>query len=354
MPAWAIFTALTGILVALLLIFSRSSSRMLDRTTIISERAAIQSHAESLSQNQTSEAIGSPEKSRPDSQPSTDSSARKAGNNGSSVSGSEPQLIDYENDPAVDQPAEQRTETEHTERPGVTLTPESAADSENATAHPESSGVGHEAESDTGPYLTTRALQVNVLVSQGLLLGLLVALTWWADVPATAVGLGASARTPETLVLGLGAGLALYTGNEFAGRIASRLGVNAPTQLREALAPTDARGWAVLLVVVLPLIAVFEEFLFRGVLIGAFRAGFGVSPWVLVVASSLVFGLGHGAQGRAGIFVSGLLGLVLGSVFVVSESLVLVIVAHYVVNALEFGVHEVSSDNPVVDSVVNW
>jgi Predicted metal-dependent membrane protease len=340
MPAWAIFTALTGILVALLLIFSRSSNRMLDRATIVSERGAIPSHVESLPRNQTPGDTGSPEESSSGSQPATNSSTREAADNGSSGSGEEPPVNGHNHDPAGDPPAEQHADTESAGRPGTTLSPESAVASENATAHPESSGVDRQTESETGPYLTTRALQVNVLVSQGLLLGLLVALTWWAEVPATAVGLEASARTAGTLASGLAAGLALYVGNELAGKIASRLGVNAPIQLREALAPASARGWAVLLLVILPLIAVFEEFLFRGVLIGAFAAGFDVSPWVLVVASSLVFGLGHGAQGRAGILVSGLLGLVLGSVFVVSGSLTLVIVAHYVVNALEFGVHE--------------
>lgn len=339
MPAWATFGALTGILVVLLLIFSRSSNRMLERATIVSERAAIPSHAEPSTREQTPGDTGSSEESQTGSQPATDSSTREAADDGTHISGRNPR-DGHNHDPTLDPPAKQHTDAESVSRPGATLNAESAVAPENATAHPESTDVSHQIEAETEPYLTTRALQVNVLVSQGLLLGLLVALTWWADVPATAVGLETSAQTPAAVASGLVAGLALYAGNELAGRIASRLGVNAPTQLREALAPASVRGWAILLFVILPLIATFEEFLFRGVLIGALGAGFDISPWVLVVASSLVFGLGHGAQGRAGIVVSGLLGLVLGSVFVVSGSLTLVIVAHYIVNALEFGVHE--------------
>jgi membrane protease YdiL (CAAX protease family) len=96
----------------------------------------------------------------------------------------------------------------------------------------------------------------------------------------------------------------------------------------------------VLLGGVLPVVAGFEELLFRGVLVGALSVGFDVSPWLLAVASSVVFGLGHGAQGRLGVLVTTSLGLVLAAAFVLSGSLLLVVVAHYLVNALEFVVHE--------------
>jgi membrane protease YdiL (CAAX protease family) len=95
-----------------------------------------------------------------------------------------------------------------------------------------------------------------------------------------------------------------------------------------------------LLGVVLPVIAGFEELLFRATLVGAIPAGFGVSPWVMVGFSSVAFGVGHGAQGPAGIAVTGTLGAVLGVAFVLTGSFVVVVVAHYLVNALEFVVHE--------------
>jgi membrane protease YdiL (CAAX protease family) len=96
----------------------------------------------------------------------------------------------------------------------------------------------------------------------------------------------------------------------------------------------------VLLVVVLPLVAGFEELLFRAALVGGLAAGFGVSPWPLAVLSSAAFALGHGAQGRVGMVVTGVLGFALAALFVVTESLPAVVVAHYLVNALEFAVNE--------------
>ena len=90
----------------------------------------------------------------------------------------------------------------------------------------------------------------------------------------------------------------------------------------------------------LPVIAAFEELLFRAALVGGFAAGFGVSPWPLAVLSSAAFAAGHGAQGRLGVAVTGLLGFVLAAAFVLTESLLVVVVAHYVVNAVEFGLAE--------------
>jgi membrane protease YdiL (CAAX protease family) len=116
--------------------------------------------------------------------------------------------------------------------------------------------------------------------------------------------------------------------------------VTADESLRELLAPDTRLGWVVLLFVVLPIVAGFEEFLFRGALIGVVAVGFDVSPWLLAALSSVAFALGHGAQGPGGILVTGLLGFALAVTFVLTGSLLAVIVAHYLVNALEFVVHE--------------
>ena len=117
---------------------------------------------------------------------------------------------------------------------------------------------------------------------------------------------------------------------------AEALEADPSERLRELLAPETLRGWVLLLVVVLPAIAGFEELLFRAALVGGFAAGFGVSPWLLAVPSSVAFAAGHGAQGRLGVLVTGLLGFALAAAFVLTDSLLVVVVAHYAVNAVEF------------------
>lgn len=188
--------------------------------------------------------------------------------------------------------------------------------------------------------LTTGLLLVNVALSQGVLLTVLLAAAWYTPIPLSALGIGAGMTGATALVAGAGLGVVLYLGSELGGTTADRLGFEYDEGLRELLAPDSLGGWVVLLGFVLPVIAVFEEFLFRAALIGVIWAGYGISPWLLAVLSSILFALGHGAQGNTGIVVTGLLGFVLATAFIITESLVVVVVAHYLVNALEFVVHE--------------
>ncbi|MEZ3115495.1 type II CAAX prenyl endopeptidase Rce1 family protein [Halobaculum sp. MBLA0147] len=187
--------------------------------------------------------------------------------------------------------------------------------------------------------LSTRVLLLNVAGSQLLFAGLLVSAIVFAGVPAATLGL-VPVATGLDLAIGVVAGIGLWVASESGGRLGQRFGIDPAEALRGALAPTTRGEWWLLLAGVLPVIALFEELLFRAVLVGAFAAGFAVPVWLLVVASSVAFGLAHSAQGTAGMVVTGLLGAVLAGVFVLTGSFLAVVVAHYLVNALEFVVHE--------------
>ena len=190
------------------------------------------------------------------------------------------------------------------------------------------------------------ALLANVAVTQGLFGGVLAAAAWFFQVPGTALGFsGGRVEGLAAVALGLGFGAVLWVGNEGASALADAAGAGYDEGLRQLLAPADARGWAILLGGVLPVVALVEEFIFRAAAVGAASvalggAGGATGAWALAVASSLAFALGHGAQGRVGVVVTGALGFVLAAGFLLSGSFVVVVVAHYVVNALEFLVHE--------------
>ena len=190
--------------------------------------------------------------------------------------------------------------------------------------------------------LSTPSLLANVAVSQGLFGALLLFGAWYAEIPAWAFGIGAGVTGGRAVAIGVGLGVALYAANEVSAAVGARFGLGAGDgqRLRGALAPETAGGWILLLVVVLPIIAGFEEVLFRGALVGVVSSGYDVSAWAMAVVASGAFALGHGAQGRLGVLVTGALGFVLAAAFVLTGSLVVVIVAHYLVNALEFVVHE--------------
>ncbi|MWV63350.1 CPBP family intramembrane metalloprotease [Halorubrum sp. JWXQ-INN 858] len=329
MPVPATFAAATVALTAVLLYLTHRSRRTLDRVRVVDR----------------DEPAGS----------IREADATAAADAGPPRTFDHPDAIDrdFHGDPPVANAAEpfaDESEPFTDEAEPFTDEAEPCADAvASATEHPGSDAATDERPGDGehpsggdsgGPVLTTELLLANVAVSQSLALGALVVVAWWTGVPASAFGLASADLTGAVLLGGLALGIALYLANEAVAGAAERVGVAPEDRLREAMAPSDARGWALLLGVVLPVIAVFEEALFRGALIGVFAFGFGIDPWLLAVGSSVAFGLGHGAQGRLGIAVTGLLGFALAAVFVLTGSLLLVIVAHYVVNALEFLVRE--------------
>lgn len=197
-------------------------------------------------------------------------------------------------------------------------------------------------ESQSSVELTTELLFLNVAFTQGLVVVILVATAWYFAVPAAAFGIAGEQTVSGVATLPVGAafGLLLWIGNEIATALADAVGAAYDEAIRELLAPESPGGWVVLFGAVLPVIALGEELLFRGALVGIPHAGYGVSLWLLAALSSVAFALGHGAQGRVGVIVTGLLGFVLAAGYVVTGSLVVVVVAHYVINALEFFVHE--------------
>lgn len=182
-------------------------------------------------------------------------------------------------------------------------------------------------------------LLLNVALSQGLFGGILLVSAWYASVPMAAIGVDSADPTSVggvALGVGIVTGVGLYALNALGAASATALGHEYDERLREFLTPETTTGWVILLGGVLPIIAGFEELLFRGALIGALSAGFSISPWLLAGGSSVAFAVGHGAQGRIGILVTGVLGFALAVVFVLTNSLLAVIAAHYLVNALEF------------------
>ncbi|MFB6192329.1 MAG: lysostaphin resistance A-like protein [Haloarculaceae archaeon] len=195
---------------------------------------------------------------------------------------------------------------------------------------------------DAGPdrvSMTTPELVANVAVTHGLFGVGVLAAAWFTGIPAGAFG-WTGTPVASALALGVGIGAILSVANAGATAVTAELGHRPSSELRELLAPDSPGGWLLLLGVVLPLVAGFEELLFRGVLVGVFAAGFGLSPWPLAVVSSVTFALAHAAQGRAGVVVTGGLGFALAAAFVLTGSLLAVVVAHYLVNAVEFAVHE--------------
>jgi membrane protease YdiL (CAAX protease family) len=78
---------------------------------------------------------------------------------------------------------------------------------------------------------------------------------------------------------------------------------------------------------------IVEEIIYRGFLIWCLAL---LMPlWIAVAASSVAFGLAHTYQGASGVLRTGIAGLALGILYVVSGSIWLPILAHFLADALQ-------------------
>lgn len=179
--------------------------------------------------------------------------------------------------------------------------------------------------------LSRGAVYLNVVVSHGLVLAVVLLAGWLTAVPLSTLGL--DAMPPLGWLLGLLVGLVVL--NEVADRFLG--GDENP--LRDLLTPRSPTAWIALAVVVLPTVALSEELLFRGALIGVAATGTDLPPAVLVAGSGILFGAAHSAQGTRGVVAATVLGLLLGAAFHLTGSLLLVVLVHYALDLVEFLLH---------------
>lgn len=83
----------------------------------------------------------------------------------------------------------------------------------------------------------------------------------------------------------------------------------------------------------LALVAFCEELVFRGFLYALFKR---LGPMAIVVLSSLAFGLAHWCLGLHAVLITGLIGAVLMAAYVRIRSIYPLILAHFLVNFIDF------------------
>lgn len=179
--------------------------------------------------------------------------------------------------------------------------------------------------------LSFTRVALHTIVLQLALLAIVIGLVRMRGEPLSALGLrfGAGWREVQWGVLLF---VPVYVGAavlEALLRQAGLTGLDAPPAF---LMPTGG-GEYVLALVFLAVVAVAEEVVFRGYLILRLRAVF-ASPAAAVIIASIVFALGHGYQGSAGVVTVGALGAALAAVYLWRGSLVAPMVMHFLQNFL--------------------
>jgi membrane protease YdiL (CAAX protease family) len=178
-------------------------------------------------------------------------------------------------------------------------------------------------------------LQVPEFLFKLVLLGLCLGLASQLDVPRPDKYFGWPPKNlPVDLVIGIVVGLVVQFLANMLAAIAIRIwgpGIYSPIVMRSVV-PKNTREW-VLIMLPLLLAVMVEEVLFRALTIGGFTIL--VNPWLLAVASSVLFGMVHAPQGSLGMVLTGLVGFVFAAIFIITNSLLAAITAHFVINLLQ-------------------
>ncbi len=159
------------------------------------------------------------------------------------------------------------------------------------------------------------------------LVALVAFFLWRNREPLTRIGWNpAFLRREAVLGVVLFFPMVLFTG--MLERVFRSLGLSAPsTPLPRFLTATDWEEFALALLLVV-FVAIAEETIFRGYLILRLQNLTG-SPVAAAVLSSVVFAMGHGYEGTAGVATVGVMGLIFAAVYLWRRSLVAPIVMHF-------------------------
>jgi membrane protease YdiL (CAAX protease family) len=132
----------------------------------------------------------------------------------------------------------------------------------------------------------------------------------------------------QDMALGLGLFIPLFFGAGILENLLQAAGLSVPSMpLPSFLAPRRPVEFLVAFVLVV-VVALAEETIFRGYLILRFRA-ITASRTAAVVLSAVIFSLGHGYEGSAGVVTVGVMGAVFALIYLWRRSLVAPVVMHF-------------------------
>ena len=152
-----------------------------------------------------------------------------------------------------------------------------------------------------------------------------------------------SVDVPDLRDLGgvVGGTVALFVAAIAVSFVIQQLGVQTATNQAVELGQQNPALFLYMIPITILVVAPAEELLFRGVVQGLFRRAYGVAP--AVVFASALFGVVHwvaltgGGSQLTYVAVAGVLGLVLGSVYELTENLVVPVAIHALWNVYVFG-----------------
>jgi len=158
------------------------------------------------------------------------------------------------------------------------------------------------------------------------LVALVLFFLWRNREPLTRIG-WTSQGLPGEIILGILLFIPLFVGAGLLENGLSAIGLSSSSTTPSFLQFQGTSG-ALLALVLVIVVALSEETVFRGYLITRFQVVTS-RPWAAVVLSSVIFAVGHGYEGIAGMITTGVIGGVYGFVFLSRKSLVAPVTLHF-------------------------
>ena len=173
---------------------------------------------------------------------------------------------------------------------------------------------------------------------------------WARGVPISDIGFSPPKNWITTLVMGLGLGLIIQL---LAVILIEPLSEKITQSKHDHSLIEAVKGnWKVFLqwmLMVWILVAVIEEGIYRGYLMTELKNLLGLGSVALIINllfSSVVFGLSHGYQGNSGILSTGIIGLILGIIFILSDfNMWLVIFTHGFIDTIGIGLIAIGGED---------
>lgn len=130
------------------------------------------------------------------------------------------------------------------------------------------------------------------------------------------------------IILGVLLFVPIFFGAAALDSILAAIGFSSPSTPLPSLEPSRSALEMLTAVVLVTVVALTEETIFRGYLMLRFKIVFGSSLWS-VLLSAFIFSLGHGYEGTAGVVTVGALGVVFSLVYIWRKSLIAPITMHF-------------------------
>jgi uncharacterized protein len=135
------------------------------------------------------------------------------------------------------------------------------------------------------------------------------------------------------LALGVALFVPFFIGARWLESVLLGLGLTVPSSPSTGLVPQRGPGDLLLALVLVVVVAICEETIFRGYLLLRLRPILR-STGIALLLGAVIFSLGHGYEGTAGAVTVGAMGVVLGAVYLWRRSLVAPATMHFLLDAV--------------------